>query len=102
MSHAISGTELSLDFRVDGRFRQSTKVYTFLLILFLFTQFTFAQEAKAHGENWVYLVQDGHKREERNAQEPQADVEPEPEPVPIEPLHREGDAFVPDGNSTRT
>jgi len=95
---AYLDVRLHIMHRSDGRF---TRLYTTILVLCLFTQFTFAQEAKVHGHDWAYKLNTGpkHKRDANKA----PDL---PDDISIEELivdHGvETDDFVANGNTTRT
>jgi hypothetical protein len=81
---------------------RSTRLYTAILILFIYTHFTFAQEAIVHPQDWAYRLSNastGFKRSAAHEQDPNDELY-------IAPLHvdtgRKTDAFVDDGNSART
>jgi hypothetical protein len=77
-----------------------TKLYISLLILSVYTHFTFAQEAYVHSKDWAYRLHNSPPNEKRTAEQ-----DPEDEYY-IAPLKfKDGikhDDFESDGNSTRT
>ena len=81
---------------------RTTKLYTIILFLCVYTNFTFAQEIAVHAQEWAYRLDNAPPSSKRSTFH---DEDPNDE-LYITPLHVdigiETDNFVNDGNSTRT
>ena len=81
---------------------RSTKLYTSILILTVYTYFTFAQEAIVHPQNWAFRLDNDRSNNKRSPNHDQnTDDEFHVASQNVE-SGIEADDFVDDGNSTRT
>lgn len=89
--------------RVQRFVLRSTKLYTVLLYLSVYTYFTFAQEIIANPQDWAYRVDNAPPNEKRSSAPEHNPDDPNDE-LYIRPLHlntgTEGEGFVDDSNYT--